>query len=189
VTSVRAKTANRIKTVSKHLLFDPFGLSAERKETPHIVERPRNWIGLKEALEAVHAPPEQEVTGSNLVGRTTLIRRSEMCRLSLPSPPRSVWRRQQHRSLRCTHRRASESTGPVEEIAEWLVERLSEDRLTLVKLLKSRMQAIEGGHSVARKDLRSRMRSALAVEVPARRSRRGSIPLPIESAIKKNRHA
>jgi hypothetical protein len=55
----------------------------------------------------------------------------------------------------------------------------------VVKLLKSRMQAIEGGHSVARKDLRSRMRSALAMEVPARRSRRGSIPLPIESAKKK----
>jgi hypothetical protein len=63
--------ANRIKTVSKPLLFDPFGLSAERKQTPHIVERPRNWIGLKEALEAVHAPPEQKVVSSNLTGRTS----------------------------------------------------------------------------------------------------------------------
>ena len=52
--------ANRIKTVSKPHLFDPLRLSAERKQTPHIVEIPRNWIGLKEALEAVHAPPEQK---------------------------------------------------------------------------------------------------------------------------------
>jgi hypothetical protein len=44
----------------KPLLFDPLRLSAERKQTPHVVEIPRNWIGLKEALEAVHAPPEQK---------------------------------------------------------------------------------------------------------------------------------
>jgi hypothetical protein len=52
--------ANCIKTASKPHLFDPLRLSAERKQTPHIVEIPRNWIGLKEALEAVHAPPEQK---------------------------------------------------------------------------------------------------------------------------------
>ena len=64
--------SDRIKTVSN----PPFcsilcRLSAERKQTPQIVEKQRNRIGLKEALETVHAPPEQKVRGSNPLGHTT----------------------------------------------------------------------------------------------------------------------
>jgi hypothetical protein len=61
----------RIKTVSKPHLFDPLKLSAERKQTPHIVEKPRDRIEAKDAVEALHAPPEQKVRGSNPLGRTT----------------------------------------------------------------------------------------------------------------------
>ena len=62
---------NRIKTVSKPLDFWLIGLSAERKQTPHIVEKPRNRMEAKDPLEVVHAPPEQKVRGSNPLGRTT----------------------------------------------------------------------------------------------------------------------
>jgi hypothetical protein len=61
----------RIKTVSKPHLFDPLRLSAERKQTPQIVEKPRNRKEAKDAVEAIHAPPEQKVRGSNPLGRTT----------------------------------------------------------------------------------------------------------------------
>ena len=45
-----------------------FGLLAERKQTPQIVDKPRDGI---EALEAVRGAPEQKVGGSNPPGRTT----------------------------------------------------------------------------------------------------------------------
>jgi hypothetical protein len=51
---------HRIRTVSKPLLFDLLGLSAERKQTPQIVEKSRYGMELKEALEAVFAPPQQQ---------------------------------------------------------------------------------------------------------------------------------
>jgi hypothetical protein len=57
----------------KNLLFGPLRLSAERKQILHIVEIPRNWMGLKEALEEVYAPPEQKVRGSNPLGRTNFL--------------------------------------------------------------------------------------------------------------------
>ena len=61
------------RTVSEPLNLSLLRLSAERKQTPQIVEKPGKRIGLKEALEAIDGPPEQKVGGSNPIGRTIKI--------------------------------------------------------------------------------------------------------------------
>ena len=56
---------NRIKTVSKPLELMPLGLAAERKQTPHVVERTKERMGSKEGLDDEPAPFKHRVAGSN----------------------------------------------------------------------------------------------------------------------------
>jgi hypothetical protein len=61
----------RIRTVPKPLELSPFGLSAERKQTPQIVEKPKDKAETKESKEANFSLDTQEVTDSSSVKPTT----------------------------------------------------------------------------------------------------------------------
>lgn len=76
---------NRIKTLES----EPAGLSAERKQTPQIVEKPRNRIGLKEGLEAVNVPPKYPIRRCGIRSTGDYIGRYDK------NPLPFVWVRQQ----------------------------------------------------------------------------------------------
>ena len=52
-------------------------LAAERKQAPHIVEKPRDWMELREALEPVRIAYKLEVRGSSPRPPTISIRVQE----------------------------------------------------------------------------------------------------------------
>jgi len=64
-------------------------LSAERKQTPQIIEKPRDRLELKEALEAVCAPPKHPTRRCGIRSTRDYIRHYDK------SPLPFVWVRQQ----------------------------------------------------------------------------------------------
>jgi hypothetical protein len=56
---------DRIKTVSKPDLFEPWGLPLSEEQTPHIVEKPENRRDAVEPKDAIRLPYKQEVRGSS----------------------------------------------------------------------------------------------------------------------------
>ncbi len=61
---------DRIKTVSKRDLFERWDLPLSEKQTPHVVEKPKNKMDALEPMEARCGLHTQEVAGSSPVAPT-----------------------------------------------------------------------------------------------------------------------
>src|ERR1022692_2405783 len=71
-----------IKTVSKPVPFILLGLFAERKQTPQIVEKPKEKVEVMEPKETGPPLHTQEVTGSSPVASTIKINNLQAVRLT-----------------------------------------------------------------------------------------------------------